>query len=118
MAGSQSQSDKDKARDAHILMSRYERLYREKYDRRPRINRYSAKWGMMDVIDSVGNIRTGELLDYFFKTPSEHTLEVFYRNFDKMDTQLDLICADRAYRAMLARQTEERVKEARDQHRE
>lgn len=95
-------------------MSHYEKLYRIKYDAKPRMNRYSLKWGMVDVIDSIGYDRARELLDYFFTTQADHTLEFFYKNFDKMDVWESGVREDRARRAIILKQTEQRVQEARD----
>jgi len=105
---------RDKSKQSHALMSYYEKLYRLKYDAKPRMNRYSLKWGMIDVIDSVGYDRAKELLDYFFTTPSSHTLEFFYKNFDSMDVFERHMKEDRARRAIILKQTEQRIREARD----
>lgn len=113
MSDPQKISDRQKAKQAHALLSRYERLYRENQSRRITFNRYAAKWGMMDVIDSVGVDRAAELLDYFFTTKGEDkSIEYFYRNFDKMDNNERLQREDRQRRAELRRQTEQRIRES------
>ena len=38
----------------YILIGLYENLYLEKYNKKPRINKFREKWAMQDVIDSVG----------------------------------------------------------------
>jgi hypothetical protein len=109
-------SDKEKARQAHILISRYVTLFKEKHKRAPTINRYSAKWGMMDVIDSVGVDRANEILAYYFSTTHEkHDLEFFYKNFDKIEANLLVIRQDRANRARIMAETAKRVREAEHQ---
>jgi hypothetical protein len=77
-------------------------------------NRYSAKYGMVDVIDSIGMDRASELLDYYFTTNNDHSIEFFYRNFDKIDNNEKLTRRERARRARLRRETEQRVREGRD----
>ena len=108
----QELSDKEKARQAHILLSRYISLYQQTHKRKPPINRYSAKWGMMDVIDSIGVERADQLLAFYFVTKNAHTIEFFYKNFDKMDIHEQAVREDRKRRAMIRKQTEERVREA------
>lgn len=80
-------------KEPYILLSLYESLYKEKYGKPCRINKFREKWAMQDVIDSVGFDRTKELLIYYFKTSKfGHPLSFFFYNFDKMDdfkTQLE-----------------------------
>jgi hypothetical protein len=70
----------------YILISLYESLYTDRYNKKPRINKFREKWAMQDVIDSVGFDRAKELLVYYFKTnKSGHPLGFFFYNFDKID---------------------------------
>ena len=70
----------------YILIGLYESLYKEKYNKKPRINKYREKWAMQDVIDSVGYDRAKELLIYYFHTSKTgHPLTFFFYNFDKID---------------------------------
>lgn len=113
-------SDKERARLAHILLSQFEREHREAHGRKPSINRYSAKWGMMDVIDSVDFDRASELITYYMGIRNttfrnEHPLEFFYKNFDKMDANEIIGRRDAERRAMIMRNTAERIKEAENQ---
>ena len=115
MSSPQNLSDRQKAKQAHVLLSRYERLYRQHgKQRRITFNRYSAKWGMMDVIDSVGVDRAAELLDFYFTTDNDHTIEFFYKNFDKLDRNEWRLREDRERRAKLRRETEQRIRETED----
>ena len=90
-------------KEPYVLLSLYESLYKEKYGKACRINKFREKWAMQDVIDSVGFDRTKELLIYYFKTSkSGHPLNFFFYNFDKMDdfkTQLEKDVSNR--RALL-----------------
>jgi hypothetical protein len=75
-----------KSKEPYILISLYETLYFEKYNKKPRLNKFREKWAMQDVIDSVGYDRAKELLEYYFKTSkSGHPLTFFFYNFDKID---------------------------------
>jgi len=110
-----AKDDKDKSRTAHILLSTYEAEYKKRHKKKPILNRYSAKWGMLDVIDSVGGERARELIEYYFHTGSEHSIEFFYRNFDKLDVTLSQIREDRRRRAKILEETRKMVEEARNQ---
>lgn len=103
-------SDREKAKRAHVLISKYQRLYRQ-YGTKPiTFNRYSAKWGMMDVIDSIGVDRASELLDYYFTTDNDHSIEFFYKNFDRLDANEKRTRLERIRRAKIRKETEQRVK--------
>lgn len=104
-----SQQVKDKARLAHILLTNYQKLYVAAHNRKPRLNRYSAKWGMVDVIDSIGFERAIPVLEYFFKTPGAHTIENFYKTFDALDANLETSERDRILREKILRETKLRI---------
>ena len=94
----------------YILIGIYESLYKDKYKKAPRINKYREKWAMQDVIDSVGYDRAKELLEYYFKTSkSGHPLNFFYYNFDKIDRIKHDIDLDKVNRERLREQTKRMV---------
>lgn len=73
-------------KEPYVLIGLYEKLYFEKYNKKPRLNKFREKWAMQDVIDSVGFERAKELLVYYFKTSkSGHPLQFFFYNFDNID---------------------------------
>jgi hypothetical protein len=94
----------------YILIGLYESLYKEKYNKVPRLNKFREKWAMQDVIDSVGLDRAKELLIYYFKTSKlGHPLTFFFYNFDKIDKMERDIQEDRAYRNNLRQETKKLV---------
>ena len=97
-------------KEPYILISLYENLYKDKYGKRPRINKFREKWAMQDVIDSVGYDRARELLEYYFRTSkSGHPLSFFFYNFDRIDIMKTEIERDKANRSMLREQTKKLV---------
>lgn len=99
-----------KSKEPYVLISLYETLYFERYNKKPRLNKFREKWAMQDVIDSVGYDRAKELLEYYFKTSKNgHPLSFFFFNFDRMDQVESDIAKDRANRAMLREQTKKLV---------
>ena len=97
-------------KEPYVLIGLYESLYREKYGKKPRLNKFREKWAMQDVIDSVGYDRAKELLEYYFKTSkSGHPLNFFFYNFDRIDQVQSDIEKDKANRAMLREQTKKLV---------
>ncbi len=93
-----------------MLIGLYQSLYKEKYNKQPRINKYREKWAMQDVIDSVGYDRAKELLEYYFKTgKAGHPLPFFYYNFDKIDYMKQEIDNDKINRERLREQTKRLV---------
>jgi hypothetical protein len=101
-----------KTKQVHILLSTFEKLFYTTHGYKTRINRYSAKWGMIDVIDSVGYDKARELLEYYFTIKnSTHTLEFFYKNFVLMEKNMEAAERDRQRRAIIMEQTKKRIEE-------
>jgi hypothetical protein len=102
---------------SYALISLYETLYTEKYGKKPVVNRYREKWGMQDVIESVGFDRAKELLEYYFKTSKYgHPVQYFFMNFDNIDKTLEAQAEDIEHRRKLKELTKQMVEE-RDEHR-
>ena len=94
----------------YVLIGLYENLYLERYNKKPRINKFREKWAMQDVIDSVGMDKAKELLVYYFKTPkSGHPLSFFFYNFDKLDYLKTEREKDARHRKLLLQATKELV---------
>lgn len=100
------------SKEPYILLSVYEGLYNEKYNKKPRINKYREKWAMQDVIDSVGYTQAKAILEYYFKTgKSGHPLSFFYNNFDRLEDMMIQIERDKQNRERLLEQTKRLVSE-------
>jgi len=94
----------------YVLIGLYENLYLERYNKKPRINKFREKWAMQDVIDSVGMDKAKELLVYYFKTTkSGHPLSFFFYNFDKLDYLKTEREKDARHRKLLLQATKELV---------
>lgn len=102
-------SDKKNHQSAQILLSKYVASYTKVHGRKPVINRYTAKWGMLDVLESLDYDRTVEVMEYYFKTGGDHSLQVFYKTFDKLDNNLTIRDIDRKSRAKILEETKQRV---------
>lgn len=103
---------KEEAKLAYALITLYSNLYKNTYNRDPKINKHRDKWAMQDVIDSVTYDRARELLEYYFTTTnSGHTLKWFLYNFDRLDEVIDKIQADKKRREFLREQTKRMVEE-------
>lgn len=101
-----------KAQSANALLSLYGKLYKQKYGRSVTINRYKEKWAMLDVIESVGQDRARELLEYYFRTAKTgHPLQWFFYNFDTLDRMMNELAEDAAKRERIRQQTKRRVEE-------
>jgi hypothetical protein len=94
----------------YVLIGLYESLYLEKYNKKPRLNKFREKWAMQDVIDSVGFERAKQLLIYYFKTSKYgHPLQFFYYNFDKIDRIQNDTEKDKLHRSILREETKRMV---------
>lgn len=97
-------------KEPYILLGLYESLYKEKYNSKPKLNKFREKWAMQDVIDSVGFDRTKELLVYYFKTSKVgHPLSFFFYSFDKLDYYKTEMEKDVKHRKMLLENTKKLV---------
>lgn len=100
----------EKSKEPYILIGIYERLYFQKYGKKPRLNKFREKWAMQDVIDSVGYDRARELIEYYFRTSkSGHPLNFFFYNFDRIDQVESDAKRDKQNREMLREQTKKLV---------
>ena len=105
-------SKSDNSKQVYTLLGHYDKLYTEKYGNKPTYNRYREKWGMQDVIDSVGFDRAKELIGYYFRvTKPLHPLQWFFFNFDKLDDMMSKIDSDNERRKRLLEQTKRMVEE-------
>jgi len=100
------------SKEPYILLTTYQNLYKEKYNKVPTLNKYRDKWGMQDVIDSVGYSRADELLKYYFRVGKQgHSLQFFFYNFDKLDIMEKEIVRDKQNRQVLQAATKRLVEE-------
>lgn len=96
----------------YVLINIYESLYLDRYNKKPKINKFREKWAMQDVINSVGFDRAKELLVYYFKTSKYgHPLQFFYYNFDKIDKMQYDIEQDKIHRSILREETKRMIEE-------
>ena len=103
---------KDEAKLAYSLVSLYCSLYKKQYGKLPIVNKYREKWAMNDVIDSIGYDRARALLEYYFKvTKSNHSLQWFFYNFEKLDLTLQQVEEDKTRRELIRAKTKSMVEE-------
>ena len=100
------------SKEPYILLTLYQNLYKDKYNKAVTINKFREKWAMQDVIDSVGYTRAKELLEYYFGlTKNGHPLQFFFYNFDKMDLVKIEIEKDKEKRRLLLEETKKMVEQ-------
>jgi len=100
----------EKTKQPYVLLWKYEKLFEEKYGKKPRINKYRDKMAMKDVIDTIGFERAMEVVEYYFKTSkSEHPLSFFLYNFDRLDIAEKELSKDRVNRAKMREATKRLV---------
>ena len=105
-------ASKEGNKQPHALLTHYISLYKDRYGRDPILNRYREKWGMQDVIDTVGYQRAKDLVEYYFTLNKyNHPLQWFFYNFDKLDKLWKDIEDDKVHRDMLRLKTKEMVEE-------
>lgn len=99
-------------KEPYVLIGLYQSLYKERYGKLPKLNKFREKWAMQDVIDSVGFDRAKELLIYYFNlTKGGHPLQFFYYNFDRMSNAIEDVEIDRQKRILVLQETKKMVEE-------
>lgn len=99
------------------LLNQYSALYRDKYGSAPRMNRFKEKYGMKDVVESVGFDRATEIMSYYFKTGrTSHPVEWFKYNFDKLDKVMVEKADDEEWKQKKRAETKARVEEWERKH--
>lgn len=97
-------------KEPYILLTHYQNLYKEKYGKPVVINKFREKWGMQDVVDSLGFDRAKDLITYYFTTGKlGHPIQFFFYNFDKIDQLQKEIEKDKLNRQTLREETKKRV---------
>lgn len=97
----------------YALIDLYVLLYTERYKKKPLVNKFRDRWGFTDMIDTVGYDRSVEILKFYFAIDrASHNLSALFNNFDKLDESLRIRDEDRAKRAILRKQTKQRMEEA------
>jgi hypothetical protein len=103
---------KDEAKLAYALVTLYTNLYKNVYNRDPKVNKHRDKWAMQDVIDSVGYERAKQIMEYYFKiTKPGHPMNWFLYNFDRLDDVMTKKQEDELRRQKLREQTKRMVEE-------
>lgn len=73
-------------KQAHALVSYFEKVYKERHGFAPTVNRYSARWGFDSILLGMSEQDVKALMDYYMKTvnPSGHSLDWFFYNYEKL----------------------------------
>jgi hypothetical protein len=99
-------------KEPYILMTLYQNLYKDRYNKPATINKFREKWAMQDVIDSVGLDKAIDLMNYYFSLDKfGHPLQFFYYNFDKMEQARIELQKDIEARRLLLEHTKKMVEE-------
>ena len=96
--------------EPYRLVGEFERLYREKYNKKLKINRYKYKWAMFDMIEDFGASRVYEVMAYFFDLDRpDHKIDFFVYNFDRLEKAMVELQKDREHRQRLREATKKMV---------
>ena len=103
---------KTEIQHANALLTLFVKTYNAKYVSPLVLNRYKEKFGMVDVVQSVGYDRAQELIKYYFTTKKQgHPIKWFFYNFDGLDKTLRELAEDSLKRESLRAETARRVAE-------
>lgn len=89
-----------KFKSAYILLSYYEKLYNEKYGKKPFLNKYKEKWSALSVVEDYGLDNSKKIVEYYFRLAKEgHPLQWLIVNFDVVHKGYNASIEDERIRA-------------------
>lgn len=105
-------------KQGHALISLFLKTYKAKYKRDPmNFNRFRDKWGFQSMIEDVGIDRSKEIIVYFFSTNNYgHPVSYLFRNYDSINARITEMEEDDIRRKQMLKESEERVKQWREQN--
>jgi hypothetical protein len=99
------------AQQANVLITRYVKLYGEKYGEKPTVNRYRERWGFQAAIEDLGRTDAEKAIEYFFILDGPHDIPTFLRRYDELHKMRVADEEDKRRVAKLHEETAKRVKE-------
>ena len=102
-----------KVKRAALLFDKYVDIFEAKYPGvDSKVNKFRDKWGFLDMLEDVGNLRSVEIIEYYFSTPRRgHPIQYLLYNYDKINLIMRELADDVVKREELRLSTEQRVKE-------
>lgn len=100
-------------KQAHALVTYFGQQYKKKYGIDPKVNRYAARWGFDSILMDMTADETKGLIDYYLTTlsPSGHTLDWFFYNYEKLAEAKERRDDDAASLARIRKETQRRTEE-------
>lgn len=78
-------SERSLAQQANALITKYVKLYTDKYGQAPVINRYRERWGFQSIIEDLGRDDANAVLEYYFSLRGrDHTVPDLLRSYDEL----------------------------------
>lgn len=99
-------------KQANGLVTLFIKNWTTKYGKAPTINRFKHKWAFQDMVEDLGYERAKEVVDYYFGTGRlGHPIEQLIYNYERLNKVMLEREEDNKNLALIAKQTEQRVKE-------
>ena len=77
----------------------YIKLFENRYNSRPLVNKHKEKWAMKSLIEDFGIDEVKRTLDYYFICSKEqHPLTWFYNNYETLNTSMNALERDKKLR--------------------
>lgn len=104
------------AKDCHALTTYFLKVYKNKYNVAPVVNRNKARWGFESILTDYSMDDSKSLIDFYLTTQSgnRHSLEWFLFNYDKIVESRQNKIADDERRQKLRDESEKRAREWRE----
>jgi hypothetical protein len=97
------------AKQTNTLISLFEKLYEDKYQVKPKLNRFKHKYGIGDMVDQFGYKEAEEIIEFFFQTTREHSITNLLYNYEELKETIDIRAEDDLRRKEIREETRRRV---------
>lgn len=96
---------------AQAAINVFSKSFAQRYGHTPNINRYTAKFNMMDILQGMSYEELVALIEYYFNISTNHSIQDFAANYDKLIELKQEAQKDAAARAKMREETRRRVEQ-------
>jgi len=106
----------EQSKQIHTIISYFQARYKEKFNRRPIVNRNKLQWTVGNILQDLSMKEIKTLIDFYIRTDKNPSLMEFCYEYDEILDRMNLESVDLENRKALMRKTEESVIEFRKRY--
>jgi hypothetical protein len=106
----------EQSKQAHAIISYYQTKYKEKFNRKPVVNRNKLQYLILNALRDLSMKELKELIDFYIRTDRSPSLLHFCYEYDEVLDKMNEEVKDLEKRKALLQQTQKNVMEFRRQY--